>query len=125
MTGAPMAAGRLGGRRRPQGGENLLQEQHVAAPGQDVALDPQMADALHADEALEAYGRHRLGELGPARGRGCQAEGSVRGRPLLDGDALTDANRDRLRAAQHREGKRGQPGAPLQRRVALERRGKR
>ena len=43
--------------------------------------------------------------------------------PVLDGDALADAHRDRLRAAQHREGKCGQPGAPLQRRVAIKRRG--
>ena len=108
---------------RPQRGEDLLQEQHVAAPGQHVAVDPQMADALHGDQALEADGRHRLGELGPARGRGRQAESGIRSRALLDGDALADADRDRLGAAQHREGKCRQPGAPLQRRVAVESRG--
>src|SRR6266851_4291607 len=50
-------------RRRTQRGEELLQEQQVAAIGHHVALDPEVAHPLHADQALEAYGRHRLGEL--------------------------------------------------------------
>ena len=120
MTGVPSVRGTFRRRRRTQRGEELLQEQQVAAVGHHVALDPQMAHPLHADQALEADGGHRLGELRPGFRRRDKAEGSAGAAPRSNGNALAHRHRNRLVAAQHGERERGQPGAPLQRFVAVE-----
>ena len=48
-----------------------------------------MADTLHADQALKAYGWYWLGELRPRRGRGDEAEGGIGCGAFLDGNAFT------------------------------------
>jgi len=50
--------GCFGCRGWPQGGEELLEEQEIAAVGQHVAFDAQVPHALHGDQALEAGRRH-------------------------------------------------------------------
>ena len=105
---------------RTQCGEELLEEQQVAAIGHHVALDLEMAHALHADQALEADGRHRLGELRPALRRGAKAEGGAGRGAATNGNALAHRHRNRLVAVQHGERQGGEPGAPLQRFVAVE-----
>jgi hypothetical protein len=112
------------GRRRHYGrtqrGEELLEEQEIAPVGQHVAVDPQVADPLHGDQALEAGRRHRLGELRPTARRGGEAEGRAGRRPRTHGEALARLHRRRLIAAQHREGERRELRPPLQGGIAVE-----
>jgi hypothetical protein len=88
-------------------------------PGRE-SVDPQVADPLHGDQALEAGGRHRFGELRPAAWCGGEAEGRARHRPRTHGDALARLHRRRLIAAQHREGERRELRPPLQGGIAVE-----
>ena len=120
MTGVPTAGGPFRRSGRPQGGEELFQEQEIAAIGHHVALDPEMAHPLHADQALEADAGHGLGELRPALRRGAEAEGGAGRGAGADGDALAHRHGNRLAAVQHGERQRREPGAPLQRFVAVE-----
>ena len=105
---------------RTKGGEELFEEQQIAAIGHHVALDLEVTHPLHADQALEADVGHRLGEFRPARRRGAEAEGRAGRGAGADGDALAHLDGNRLAVRQHGERQRGEPGAPLQRLVAVE-----
>ena len=120
MTGVPTSAERSGAADGRKAREELFQEQEIAAVGHHVAFDLEVAHPLHADQALETDVGHGLGEFRPARRRGAEAEGGAGRGAGADGDALAHLDGNRLAIVQHGERQRGEPGAPLQRLVAVE-----
>jgi hypothetical protein len=79
-----------------------------------------MAHAHHADEALVADRRHRLGVGIPGLGSGNERESGIEGGARPRGDRVADVDRRRCLAHAHDQRQRGLPGAPLQSGLVLE-----
>jgi hypothetical protein len=83
-------------------------------------MEREMAHALHADQALKADRRDRLGESVPTCGRGRQGESGGKSIVGRHGDLLTDLHRCDLLAASDLESECRQPRAALQGGIAVE-----